>query len=176
METISYKLAHSLKNRVPSHPGSVEVYRFAIEALLSVINPVILALVISLLTGQISATCLSLVAMASLRMISGGLHFKKLWVCTLVTATTAVVASISDLGLTYIMVATSVSVLLALIYCPSRIKGQTRIPSKYFPLLRLIAVMLIASNFLIGSSIIAVTFLIQSLTLIRKGGHHNEPS
>lgn len=168
METIAYKLAHGLKNRVPSHPGSVEVYRFAIEALFSVIIPVILALLISLFTGQISATCLSLVAMISLRMISGGAHFKNLWLCTLVTATTAAAASISDLEPTYIIVTTSVSILLVLIYCPSRIEGQTRIPSKYFPLLRLMAGMLIASNFFIGSSVIAVTFLIQSLTLIKK--------
>lgn len=168
METIAYKLAQGLKNRVPSHPGSVEVYRFAFEALFNIINPVILALLVSLFTGQILTTCLSLCAMASLRMISGGAHFKKPWLCTLFTATTAVVASISNLEPTYIMVATSVSILLALIYCPSRIEGQTRIPSKYFPLLRLMAVMLIASNFLIGSSVIAVTFLIQSLTLIKK--------
>ncbi|MBW7477659.1 accessory gene regulator B family protein [Paenibacillus oenotherae] len=168
MQTIAYKLALGLKNRVPSHHGSVAVFQFAFEVLLNIIGALMLTLFISLFTGQILATCLALTALAALRMVSGGAHFKYSSLCTLVTAIVANFASLSDFPAIYVVVATSISVVIALIYAPSRIEEQTRIPKKYFPVLKLISVILIASNYLIGSSIIAVTFLIQSLTLIRK--------
>lgn len=173
MHMMAYRIATGLKNRAPSHHASVEVLQFAIEALINLIGTVMLALAISLVTGEIRTTILALLSLAMLRIISGGIHLKYSWACTILTAIVSNVASFSNFPYTFVVIATSISIILAAIFAPSRIEGQTRIPKRFFPLLKLLAITVISVNYFIGSSVIASAFLIQSLMLIRKGGSHN---
>jgi accessory gene regulator B len=174
MHTIAYKIAISLKKRAPNHHGSVEVLQFAVEALLNTCSTIILALGISLFTGKLAATGLALISFALLRMLSGGFHLKNGWSCTLVSAITANLVSFGHYSFTTITLMTGISIILAAVFAPSRIEEQTRIPVKYFPVLKVLSMVLISSNLFIGSSVIATAFLIQSLLLIKKGGDYNE--
>ena len=65
------------------------------------------------------------------------------------------------------MFANLVNIILVLLFAPSRIDKQTRISKKHYPLLKIISLFLVSTNFLIGSSVLAAAFLIQSLTLIK---------
>jgi accessory gene regulator B len=175
MQTLAYKLAAGIKSKAPSHPASVEVLEFSILAFLNTFSTIIVAMGISLLTGKVAETAVILVVFAVLRSVSGGLHLKYGWACTLATSTVANVVSFIAYPAYVIPWMTAASLVLCLIYAPSKIQNQTRIPEKYYPLLKIIAAAIIASNFFFASSIVASAFFIQAVLLIRlKGGERDE--
>ncbi|WP_249900433.1 accessory gene regulator B family protein [Paenibacillus sp. PK3_47] len=164
-------MAAGIKNTVPEHPASHAVLKFAIAAVLNVSFIISLTLGISVFTGQTSKAVLILISFALLRQVSGGVHLKSGTKCVLFTVTLFTLLSYADLPGIYIQSMNLISLSLVLWLAPIGIDRQTRIPKRYWPLLKVIAAALILSNFLIGSSVIAASFLAQSVSLLiaRKG-------
>lgn len=166
IHTLSRKLAFNIKNVVPDHPRSVEVLAFSISFILNTLLVIIFSIAVSFITGKFTETVIALASYPLLRIVSGGSHLNSgLW-CILVSTTGITLISFSNFEAPVIQFMTAISVLLCFIYAPSKLK-KTRIPQKYYPLLKLLSVLIASSNFLIQSSIVASAFLIQSLTLIR---------
>ncbi|MBB3069318.1 accessory gene regulator B [Paenibacillus baekrokdamisoli] len=172
MQVLAFKIAAGLKKRVPDHPSSIEELQFSLEALFNTFGTLFLALTLSLLTGHTHETIFALLSFAILRAVSGGIHLKYSWTCCLASSIVANIVSFSSVSHLATVCMTIISIILALIYAPSRIEQQTRIPERYFPLLKFISVIFICSNFYFESSIMAVSVLIQCVLLIRKGGDH----
>jgi accessory gene regulator B len=165
---LSYKIAAAIKAKVPEHPASIEVLKYSISAILNIIFIVILSLLVSILLGKVTAALTVLIAFALLRQLSGGVHLKSGILCVLVTTALVTVLSFASMSDNLTYGTTFAAVIIAFLYAPSRIEQQTRIKPKYFPLLKWLSVILIATNFLIVSPVIAATFLFQTLTLIRE--------
>lgn len=167
IENISQRLATGLKNRVPHHPASVAVFRFTIAVLINTIAIIILTLSIGFWTGNFEEVCIILVSFALLRAVSGGIHLKSGDKCVVVTTALFTTISIIDISQWVVFTLNSLSILLAYIYAPSRIEKQSKIDPKHYPKLKLLSIIIIATNFLFMSSILAVTFFVQCLTLIK---------
>jgi len=175
VEKISYRLAHWLKSELPEHPYSVARLQFGFHLILNTILTLSAATLLGLLFGNLRDTMLVLLAFGLLRMISGGYHFKSPVVCIVGTAVVSVLLPRLELSIFYITIINLANVVLTIIFAPSRIEEQTRIPTKYFPLLKISSTALVASNFLFQSPLLAITWLVQVLSLIRlpvKGGEH----
>jgi len=173
VEKLSYHLAHWLKSELPEHPYSIARLQFGFHLLLNTILTLLTATLLGLLFGNLRDTMLVLLAFGALRMISGGYHFKSPVVCILGTATVSVLLPRLELSYFYITSINITNMVLTMIFSPSRIEEQTRIPPKYFPLLKVCSTALVASNFLFHSQLLAITWLVQVLSLIRlprKGG------
>ncbi|MFS0727963.1 accessory gene regulator ArgB-like protein [Paenibacillus sp. 1P07SE] len=166
---IARRLAMNLKAMVPNHPASVEVLRFALEAIVNGVLIVGLSLLVSWPLGVTQEVAIALVMFAVLRQMSGGYHLKSGIACVIVSTAIILLVSLVPLDKTMIWVANAISVLLCLLFAPSKIEKQTRIPPKYFPILKISSSILVAANFLIGSSVLAATFLVQSLSLVHFG-------
>jgi accessory gene regulator B len=173
VEKLSYRLAHWLKSEIPDHPYSEARLQFGFHLFLNTVLTLLAATVLGLLFGNYRDTMQVLFAFGLLRMISGGFHFKSASVCIVVSSGVAALLPFIDLTNNYIMLLNITNLVLTIIFAPSRIEEQTRIPSQYFPLLRIASSVLVASNFLIQSQLLAITWFIQALSLIRlpaKGG------
>lgn len=170
--TLAHRIASSIKRAAPDHPASLEVLRYTLASILNAVFIIILSLTIALLTGKFVNALVVLVAFALLRQVSGGIHLKDGTLCVLVTTAGVTAVSYVQFGRPLVIGMTIAALILAVIFAPSRIERQTRIPAKFHPLLKLIAVLMISTNFILLSAVLATTFLIQSLTLIRslKGG------
>jgi accessory gene regulator B len=166
IERIAHKMAISIKRAAPEHPASIEVLAFPISAILNAVLIIVISIGISFLTNRISETATVLIGYALLRQISGGVHLKSGDFCVIVSVTGATILAQADFTQSIITTLTIASVLLAFIFSPSRIENQTRIPERFYPLLKVLSVLLIASNFLINSSVLAAAFFVQSLTLV----------
>jgi len=59
------------------------------------------------------------------------------------------------------------SILILLFKAPDGIEKISRIDPKYYPLLKVISVVLVASDFFIHSSLLSAVFLTQALTLLQ---------
>lgn len=166
LESMSGKLALTIKNIVPEHPASYAVLKFAISVVLNVVFIIALTLVVSLLTGRTSEALQILISFALLRQVSGGAHLRSGTACILFTATLFTVLSFVEVSPLYVMLMNAASLLVVLWLAPIGIERQTRIPKRHWHKLKIVALLLVASNFVVGSPVIAASFLAQSLSLI----------
>ncbi|WEK53986.1 MAG: accessory gene regulator B family protein [Candidatus Cohnella colombiensis] len=168
IERLAHRLAVNIKSAAPNHPASIEVLEFPIAAILNAVSIIIFSLGISLLTGRVTETSIVLVGYALLRQVSGGIHLRSGDICVLLSVTGIALLSLTNFNPSVVLTFNIISMLLALIYAPSRIENQTRIPKKFHPLLKVLSALIIATNFLIHSSALSGAYLVQALTLIRE--------
>ncbi|WP_019909609.1 accessory gene regulator B family protein [Paenibacillus sp. HW567] len=166
IELLAAKMAFSLKRSVPDHPSSVEVFKFAIAMMLNVIFIVLATLGISLFTGHTGEAAAILISFALLRQLTGGIHLKSNLQCTVVSTLTFTGISLLVLPELWTVLATTAALLAILLLAPVGIDQQSRIPPKYFPYMKLAALLLVASNYFILSPVLALSFLAQSVTLV----------
>lgn len=166
IESLALRLATNLKNRVPDHPASVAVLTYAFNFTLNTFITIFLSIGIALALNQLWAVAVVMFSFAVLRMVSGGYHFKSAIACIIVTVAGANLLPLIPRLSEATIILTSVSLLLVLLLAPSRIEHQSRIPAKYYPLLKVISCGIVASNFLMMSSVIAASFFVQGVSLV----------
>ncbi|XID91858.1 accessory gene regulator ArgB-like protein [Paenibacillaceae bacterium WGS1546] len=168
IEAISRKLAVQIKEANPDHPASLEVLKYSLAMIINIVGTLVVSLTAAWLLGHFAETLVAMAAFALLRMISGGHHLNSSEYCLLVTAVAANLIPYITLSDPTLNIITILSMLLALLFAPSNIEHTTRIPPRFFPLLKVVSIALIASNLLIKSDAIALALLIQTLLLIGK--------
>ena len=170
IDTLAWKLARGLKAQNPDHPRSVEVLKHAISFLLNTGFTILLTILISIFTGKVMEAVTVLVTYAILRQFSGGAHLKSGTLCVIISSIGATLITYSYFNQSIVIALNCVAIILAALYAPSKL--EARIKRSRYPLLKLISILIISSNFLFNSPILATTFLVQSLTLIRRGGEN----
>jgi accessory gene regulator B len=168
IEYLSLRIANHIKAAVPEHLTSVAVLKHSVGIILNVLFIVGLTIGMSLITGKVKEASLLLLMFAILRQMTGGIHLKSGIGCVLTTSITCIALSFLSLNYNWTIAATILSIVLILIYAPSGIEKQSRIPKRYYPFLKCIAVALVGTNLIFASSVIAISFLVQSITLIRR--------
>lgn len=166
IEQLATRMAVSIKRSVPNHPSSVEIFKFAISIMLNLLIVVVATMGISLITGRPGEAASILISFALLRQLTGGMHLKSNLLCAVFSATTFTVISLINMDEVYILAVTLVAAFIVLFLAPVGIEKQSRISSKYYPYMKLAALMLIASNVLILSPALSLSFLAQSITLV----------
>ncbi|WP_379141551.1 accessory gene regulator ArgB-like protein [Paenibacillus sp. sgz500992] len=166
IDRISERIAYNIKKVVPDHPASQAVLKYALEVVLNVVFIIVITLAISLLTGNFSEALTILVSFALLRQSSGGVHLKSGVACVIFTTTLFTVLSFINVNLLVVQVMNAISFLIILWLAPIGIEKQTRIPKRHYPKLKIIGLVLVATNVIICSSAIAVSYFAQSLSLL----------
>lgn len=171
IDTLSNKMASSIKKHVPDHPASQAVLKYALAIILNITLIIGLTLGISLLTGKTMEAGTLLISFALLRQVTGGLHLKSGTVCVLFTTSLFTTLSFITVDQVYTQIMNGLSLTVVLWLAPIGIEKQTRIPKRHYPKLRVIAVILILVNVIVGSPVIAASYFAQSVSLIlaRKG-------
>lgn len=167
IDALSEKIAVKLKQYNEEETASVEVMKFGLAIVLSGLFTSLLCLTIGFFTGHFLDTIVTLLAFAFLRFFSGGFHFQSSIACT--AATCVIVGAIPLVPVSGQMnlILTLASLALVALFAPSNISGATRMPEKYYPLLKIISIVIVASNLLLHNDLLALTFFVQSLLLIR---------
>jgi len=167
IDTLALRMAAGIKRAVPEHPVSEAVLKYALIFILNAASIILLSLLVALFTGRVGETVSVLVFFALLRQLSGGLHLKSgVWCVAVSTAGVTAISFASFSGPAVIGI-TAAAAILVLLYAPSGIEKQTRIPPRFYPLLKLLSFLLVCSNLLLGSAVVGTAFLVQAITLIR---------
>ncbi|MEC0234099.1 accessory gene regulator B family protein [Paenibacillus kribbensis] len=166
IEPLALRMAQHIKMVVPDHPASVPVLKHALAVILNVVFITGLTLVISIFTGRMREVLTIMAAFAFLRQMTGGIHLKSGMGCVAVSTLLFTGLSFIKLNYNWTIGATLVSMSLIFIFAPAGIERQTRIPPRYFPLLKAIAFITVSLNLWIAYPFIAISFFVQSLTLI----------
>ncbi|MGG1618260.1 accessory gene regulator ArgB-like protein [Paenibacillus sp. NRS-1781] len=159
-------MAQHIKSVVPDHPASVAVLKHALAVLLNMFFIIAFTVVVALFTGKVREVVSLMAAFAFLRQMTGGVHLKSGMGCVLVSVLLFTVLSYVEFNHVWTTGATVVSMFLILLYAPAGIENQTRIPPRYFPLLKVAALIVVGCNFWFVNPVTAAGFLAQSLSLI----------
>lgn len=162
-----------MKDKYPREMPEADVMQYALKFLITNIAPIFLIVLYGLVTNNIVNVLLTLGGFSLLRMFSGGYHINSAELCVVTSIIIIILISeFSYLFVDYILILNVLSLFLVLIYAPSNIRSQTRLPDKYDKLLKLISIMIILINIYISNIYLSVSMFVQSLLLIRslKGG------
>ncbi|MEC0237780.1 accessory gene regulator B family protein [Paenibacillus kribbensis] len=166
IDVLSLRIAKHIKSVVPDHPASVAVLKHALAITLNVVFITGLTLAVSAFTGRTSEVLIIMAAFAFLRQMTGGLHLKSGMGCVAISTILFTGLSFIELNYNWTIGVTLVSMLLILIYAPAGIERQTRIPPRYFPLLRSGAFIAVGFNLWIANPFIAISIFVQAISLI----------
>ncbi|MRN53532.1 hypothetical protein GJB61_11050 [Paenibacillus sp. LC-T2] len=166
MNTLSHKIALTINKYNPENTSSIEVMQYALNIIMNTLLILIISLLVGLFTGQLIETSLVLLSFSTLRFFSGGAHLKTALTCNifsiiLCTAIPHLVFLVKDL----FWIVNGISLILMLLFAPNP-DINAQIPSKRYPVMKLISILLVFSNFFIYSSVIGLAFMAQSLTVI----------
>ena len=167
IECAAERAALRLKAINPEQTTSVEIMKYGLIMAFNGGSVLVLTMMIGWLSGRPGETLLTLGSFALLRFFSGGYHFKSAWAC--IVFSTALLSTLPHIpiGNAWIWILPAVSVVMVALLAPSKIEDQTRIPKKYFPMLKVLSIVMVALNFFLLSPILAKVFLSQAILLTR---------
>ena len=166
MNILSYKIASIIKQSNPQETSSIEVMQYALNIILNCLVIVTGSLSIGWLTGSIAGTATSLFGFAFLRFMSGGKHLKSAAACNIVSI--SLCSSLPHLTFlieNHLWIINISSLVLMLIFAPNP-DANVQIHVRWYPLMKVISIGMVLSNFFILSSVLGLAFLAQSLTVI----------
>ncbi|WP_429351687.1 accessory gene regulator B family protein [Paenibacillus sp. 4624] len=160
------RIAKHIKSVVPNHPVPEDSMRHSLIAIINFATVVALTLLGTIITGRFEQAVLLLKCFALLRMFSGGLHLESSMKCAVVTAGATTALSMLNINDAWSVVLTVISMYIMIHFAPSGIENQTRIPERFYPALKVISFLIVASNLWFLSSMAAIAFFVQALTLV----------
>ncbi|RNB59453.1 hypothetical protein EDM57_04740 [Brevibacillus gelatini] len=166
IEALAYKIAVKIKSINPNETSSIEVMKFSLIMLIGTGSAIFLSLLLASLLGSALETIIVLISFVSLRFFSGGFHFKSAELCTIFSVIGAVLIPYVPVSDKNVFVITLISIFITALLAPIGVNQSKFFTKKHDPLLKLISIFIILLNLIIESDILAVTFFVQSLTLV----------
>jgi accessory gene regulator B len=152
-------IAKSIR-RNHSDAGSEIALKYASSLLINTLVALTVALLISIMTGHVHQCLIAMVAFFPVRSVSGGMHMSSSLSCCMMSVLIFTIASFTDFNYSNIFIVIDIfSILILFITVPNNIQNVSSIDVKYYPLLKLIALLIVISNFFIQSSILTASFI-----------------
>lgn len=166
LEILAKHLAVRMKQALPDDPISESVLRYGWAIVLNTVFTLAFSAMFGLAVGKLAETMTVLFAFALLRGITGGYHFKSGTVCVLVSSAMATALTFIQPDSYIRLLLTVVSAVLIALHAPAGIERQTRIPVAYHPWLKVLGLLLVLANLRMQSDLLALSWFVQSVTLI----------
>ncbi|MFF2481008.1 accessory gene regulator B family protein [Paenibacillus sp. NPDC058071] len=165
VEKISERIAISIHRSTPN-ASSVAVLRYSLINLINLWIFMAIVLLISAFTGHFTGALLSIIAFPLTRYFSGGMHFKSMNVCNIVSSVLVLISIYLPIHFWYTgFVINTLALLILVITAPANVT-RSKLEKKHYPILKVIVALIVSSNYLFNSEILALVFFIQALTTI----------
>lgn len=165
IESLSGKIADEIRRSDPDGATSRAEMVYALNFIFNFLFAVVIAVLLGALFGHVGETLVAFTAFATLRYFSAGFHLRSLDACALISALLFASIPFVYLSVPAILIVTGISLLIALKWAPNVMEETTRDPASY-PRMKWISVILISSNLIFQSEIIALAFLVQTILII----------
>ncbi|MFC5402854.1 accessory gene regulator ArgB-like protein [Cohnella soli] len=172
ISAISLRIATYLKNVDQENTPSIEVMKYSLYIILHTLFTVCAITIVSFILGKPFETFIGLIFFIALRLFGGGYHLHSSVWCTVLSVGLVSASPFLVLSDSASIVVTIASVLIFLWQAPKNFKGYARIPEKYYPVMKVITVIIGSANFIWNSSTLSAILLLQSILLLpkEKGG------
>jgi accessory gene regulator B len=166
IEALANRMAITIKQANEDETTSIEVLRFGLIIVLNTAFIIISSLVVAWITGTVYEVIIVMTALIGLKFFSGGKHFRSSMICVLFSTFIITVIPHLDFFQDYVLWLNGANLLLVALFAPSNIENHTRIEKKYYPVLKMVSVFIVSTNFIISSYLLALAFFIQAISLI----------
>ncbi|MCS7462237.1 accessory gene regulator B family protein [Paenibacillus doosanensis] len=156
-------IARSIRNNY-SQAGSEIALKYALSLLINSFIAFTTAIVFCVLTDHFIEALMAIVSFIALRYFSGGLHMSSSLSCCLLTI--FIIISAAHISFNYSFYCSIIDIFSALILlktAPNGIEHISKINPKYYPLLKLIAVLIVLANLFFQSTVMTAAFFCQAL-------------
>lgn len=147
---------------------SVPIIVYALEIVFNTVAISLLVLIVGLVSGELLRTAELLVLFGIIRFISGGYHLPSNGYCIVVSTILLAILPHITLPESVMYGLTGASLLIMIIFAPANYDQYARISTKYYPLMKMLACLIVASNVLLQSDMLSLAFAIQSVLLLFK--------
>lgn len=156
-------MATSIRNNNP-HSASQAVLFYALSLMINSSITVITVIIISSLTGHLYEALTVIFFYTLLRYVSGGSHLASSLACCITSSVIFLLASHIEYNFFYLgLLLNAGSIVILLKTSPQGIENISRIDKKYYPLLKILSVVIVASNFFFQLDFLSTAFFIQAL-------------
>jgi accessory gene regulator B len=162
----AFNAASWIKLQNPEKTASVAVLHFALTGLLNSLAVFVIVLSIGTISGHLIDSLLASIFFVSLHFFSGGYHFKSVLLCTLFSASMIVISFIIPLSSSWLLGLTIFTIIIIATFSPSNIDNHARISKTYFPLLKVISVVIVLLSLLIHNTAVGFALFFQALLVI----------
>jgi accessory gene regulator B len=163
-------LARSIRRHNPDAASEKALF-YSLCLLINSLTSITAVLLISIITGNFFNSLTAIVGYTILRYFSGGAHMNSSLSCCIIS--TVIFIGISHIHYNYHLLGlffNCISIIILIFTVPDGIQKVSRIHPKYYSILKIICVLIIATNFFIQSSVLSAAFITQAL-LTTKAGH-----
>lgn len=171
LESLSRHIAKKIKEYDPEGPGSIAVLEYGIGIKMNLYFGILLTVIFGMLFSDLLHSVLALLSFMTIRKYSGGVHLP-ITICAIVTGLAASLIPLFNLSSSAILVTNIVSVSVMVIFSPNNYEDESHV--EFGPWSKFISVIIVSTNFLFESSILAIAFLAQSILVVpiysQKGG------
>jgi len=166
MSTLSYKIASIIKQADPDNTHSVEVMQYSLNIILNTSFISLISVMIGMLTGRLEESILFLITFALIRFCSGGFHMRSAMACNFVSILLClVISNVPTLTKDVFWIINVLNIVFMVLFAPHPDKNA-QLQKKWYPLMKLLSILFVSSNLIINSSVMALAFFAQSLTVI----------
>jgi len=167
IESFSLKLATTIKNTDPNRiKTSVEVMQFALISLIGHLITFVVSLGIAAITGTFTETLICLVSVILLRWFTGGFHFRSPELCSIVSVLVVVIIPFINLSDLVSISLILFSLIMILVFAPVGSNHSSILEERHRPLLKIIGLSIVASNFLWMNDNLSLVFFFQTVSFI----------
>lgn len=156
-------IASSIRKHNPE-AASQAVLFYALSLLINVVVTILIVVVISSITDHLNKALIVILLFTALRVVSGGAHMSSSLVCCIVSCFIFIASSHIEYNFFYLgFIFNTIALGILVKTAPQGIEGVSRIDKKYYPLLKLLSVIIVASNYYFQLDYLATAFFIQAL-------------
>lgn len=163
IEALAYKVAYKVKSWNPNLTADIEDIQPGAAYYINYYSVIVISLIIGLVTHEFWGTALSLFSIGLLRKYSGGRHLSTLSMCAAFTITVCSIVPHIQLEAALIHMLNIIN--WALVTAFTMMGFPKNMKNKRLNLAA--ALLIVSSNFFVGSSIMALSFFVQAVSLIR---------
>lgn len=170
----SNRIARELKRYDSDGCYDVEVLQWQIGIYLNYAATIALTGIFGWILNDLSAALLSMFAFIFVRKFSGGVHLKSLTLCALISAGIFAGIPLISIDGKVVLLINLLNCLIYLWFAPNLFEELNESPIA--PYRKLISFAIVVSNFIIGSQVLALTFLVQAVLIMPfwRGGESYE--
>jgi accessory gene regulator B len=154
-------------NKNVENSSSIAVLRMSLITIINFIIVAVVLLVICTFTDKLTEAAIALLCLPLLRQFSGGFHLKSSNACNIVSIILLLLAVHIQINFYYTGIGLLIiTILFLFLYAPQGILNISRLDAKYYPILKGIAIGIVASNLYFQSPLLSSVFFLQSITIV----------
>lgn len=166
IEDFSKRITKKMKSLNPDNTGTVKDMATGLVIIINGLIIIFIVVITGILSDLLLQSLLAIFSFILLRFFSGGYHVKSSLFCSVISSLILISIPYIQIDNQYLLALTVFTFVIILLFAPSQMEDNVTLAKKYYLKFKMISLLIVSSNFLLQSELLAITFLIQCFLVI----------